>query len=186
MKKIALTSLAFLVYSSTSALAAGGAHGHAPGLGTLFWPLVNFLIYAALIRFLYLKLGKPALVSHAVQVKQDLKEAAESYADAEKILHDAKAVQGRLASEKVAVIDRLREEGRKIATQTLEEGNRQAALVQSDAARRIAGDTAKVRAELRETLVKEASKIARDQLSTELSAEQDADLRKAAIMSVLN
>jgi len=192
MKKIALTSFVTSLYVvlpgfvSQAFAGGGGGDGHAPGLGTLFWPTVNFILYAALIRFMYKKLGKPALVSHSVQVRNDLEEAAKSFADAESELAKAQAMQGRLPEEKTSVVERLREEGKNIAKQTLEEGNKQAALIQSDAVRRIAGDTAKVKAELRETLVREASKIAREQLKSELSAEQDIGLRKAAIMSVLN
>ena len=184
MKKInVILALSFL---TETAHAAGGGHGHAPGLGTLFWPTVNFLIYAFLIRFLYMKLGKPALMSHSVQVKNDLKDAAEAYAEAESELHKAEAMHARLEQEKTAVVEQLREEGKKIAKQTLEEGSRQAALIGSDAERRIAGDTAKVQSELKQSLVREAARIARAELKAELSSEQDVDLRKAAVMSVLN
>jgi F0F1-type ATP synthase membrane subunit b/b' len=183
----------FLLAASTVlvasvALAAGSKSGHyeAPGLASLFWPTVNFIIYALLINYGYRKIGKPAMISHSVQVRDDLKRAAKSLADAESLLAQAESRRENISEEKAKLIERLQEEGKAVAINTLEDAHRQAEAIQSDAKRRIKGETAKARSELLEMVVKKATDLARDDFQRELSAEQDMNLRKAAVISVLN
>ena len=58
---LVLTTICYSVSYSALAFASSKGAGHAPEIGSLFWPTMNFILYIALMTFLYGKFARPAL-----------------------------------------------------------------------------------------------------------------------------
>jgi F0F1-type ATP synthase membrane subunit b/b' len=188
ISKLAVCCSLVLICCGLAFGAGGGGDGahHAPGLDTLFWPAINFTLYACIMVYFYRRLGKPALVSRAVQVRDQLVQSAKSLAEAEGQLEKVKDRQESISGEREQIIESLNLEGQTISTTVIEQAHSSAQKIQNDIERRIKSDISKAQSEIRAAVVSRATVLARQALEAELSAEDDLNLRKAAISSVLS
>ncbi len=165
------------------AFAAGGA-GHA-SIASLFWPAVNFTLYAILLSYGYRKVARPLLRDRSVQLKQDITSAAKALDEAER---EIAALQQRLElidEEKSALRNRLQGDGDNIAASLITDAERAAKRKREDTERRILSEFARVRAEIQREVVYSATATARQRLSSELSREDDQRLRQEAVRSLI-
>lgn len=159
-------------------------HHQAPGILSLFWPTLNFVIYFAFLRSLYRKFGKPGLLGKSVSVKEQIEKGTRMLAQAEQDLAEVK--QRDIEAEKKELFERIVAEGKAIASSILEDSRSAALKIDRDAELRIARDFAKVESELKTSVVRRASELARNEFKANLSEGQDRELRKDALRSVLN
>lgn len=170
-----------LVFASTG---HDGAKHHAPGIDTLFWPALNFVLYLALMNYSYRKLGKPALLGRSLSVKEQIERAEMALAQAQQ---DLVEVQSRdIDFEKQELFDKILADGKFLAGTILEDAGNNTLKIGRDVELRIAREFTKVEGELKTSVVKRASDLARREFESNLSESQDRELRKDALRSVLN
>lgn len=172
------------VWGVPSVALAAGAGGHAT-IGSLFWPAVNFTLYALLIRYGYRKVGKPLLRDRSVQLKQDMGSAAKALEEAEREYTSLKQRLELIADEKSALKKRLEGDGENIGASLITDAERAAKRKREDTERRILSEFARVRAEIQREVVYSATAAARSRLSSELSREDDQRLRQEAVRSLI-
>jgi len=154
-------------------------------IGALFWPAVNFTIYAVLLRYGYRKVARPLLRDRSVQLKQDIGAAAGLLREAEADLEGLNQRLELISSEKEALRLRLRTDGENIAASLITEAERAAKRKREDTERRIRSEFGKVTAEIQREVVHTATASARSRLSRELSQDDDKRLRQEAVRSLL-
>jgi F0F1-type ATP synthase membrane subunit b/b' len=175
-----------LLLLTSPALAAGGAGHHAPGISTLLWPAVNFCLFCGLAVWAYGKLVRPALVERAVDVERQLNRSAELRAEAERELEAKKRRLEYLTSEKDEMVTRLEKEGEAIAREVIESAHDSVRIIAENAERRVAGELAGAKSEIRREVIERAGVIARDRVIRELSLDDDQRLRAEAVASLSN
>lgn len=176
--------IVFILFFPTLALASGGDHHGAPGIETLVWPGINFVIYVAVMSYFYRKLGRPALIGKAHSVKEQIEKAEGALSAAR---NDLELVQRRdIELEKNELKDRIIGEGRMQAASIVEDAQALLRKLERDIELRINRDFGKVEEEFRTEVVRKASKLVRDEFLSSLSEVQDQELRKDALRSVLN
>lgn len=178
-----LTAALLLLLFVSPAIAAGGGD-HAPGLGTLLWPAINFFLFGALAVWAYGKLVRPALVDRAVDVEQQLNRSKELRAEAERELEAKKQRLEYLTSEKDELVTRLEKEGEAIAREIIESAQTSAKIIGENAERRVASELSGAKADIRRQVVERAGAIARDRVVRELSLDDDQRLRAEAVASL--
>ena len=165
----------------------GAGHGgHAPaGIESLIWPAVNFFIYAAMMHHFYKKYARPALLARSANFEQHVQRAAKVLEDADRELHKLEArVQG-IAEEQRQIRERLATEGAQIAAQVMTQAEQTANSNRRDVGRRIERELNAATNEVKQLVIAKATEIARAQLRSGLSTEDDFRLRQDAIRSLL-
>lgn len=180
--KIFLLFFGFVQIANAS---TAGAEGHpTPEISSLVWPLVNFLIFAFLLNYLYRKLGKPALLVRAVGFEQAYKKA-DSYL--EEIEKEHRLLQDRLKNisvEEQEIRTRIDRETEFEINSILNSAEHAAMQIALDVQRKISQQTAKINAEVKDIVVIQAMKKAEEKLKNSLSKEQDYALRQNTIRSL--
>ena len=194
--RCALRVLALSVFVTSSpvyALAEAAAEHHADAgheahppasIASLFWPLVNFVLYSLLMVYAYRRLARPILRQRAVDLKEHLQKAKTALADADEKLDALKQRLETISCEKDELTERLMNEGKNIVQTVVVAADASVSQIKHETARRIAGETAKAEAEVRAEAILRATKMAKERIVRELSAEDDARLRDEAIRSI--
>ena len=131
---------------------AGAPHGdghHPSMLEQLTWPSVNFVLYVLLIRYLYKRLGAPALKSRSIQVEQHLSRSAAELLAIEAELSQAKDRIARFEVERQEVLQDLEQDGVRLAAAAREAAQAEALRVQRDAQNQIRNSVRGLEKELR-------------------------------------
>lgn len=185
---VLLVTLLMLAFGADVALAASDAHGadphageHHAGIGTLFWPVVNFCLYAFVMVSAYKKLAAPALRQQKAEIKEQYESGRAMLADARRQLAVLKARHENLPDERAQVLSSLKEETKALTKSILEKSVEDCQYVMNDVERRIVSEQSKIESELRSAVVRKATSDARAELSQNLDAEQDARLRRDAV-----
>ena len=162
--------------------AAGGARAahHAAGIDSLGWPLVNFLLYAFIFRYLYKRLGAPALLDRAASFEQHLKRAGQTLDDAEQDVVSLRRRLKGIHEEQTALRERLAGEGVLIADRLIVQAEEAAVSMKNDVARRIARELHAATSEVKQSAIVRATELAREELRT-LSEQDDYRLRQEAL-----
>lgn len=179
-----LINLFTIVLFPALAFASESEHHHAPGLETLLWPGINFLIYAIGMRTLYKNVGIPALRGKAASVKEQIDRAEGALAVAKQDLLELQ--KREIEAEKKELEDRIVEESRLNAASIIEDAQAVVRKIDHDVELRITRDFGKAEDDFRVEVVKKATALVRKEFSTSLSENQDRELRKDALRSVLN
>ena len=148
---------------------AAAAEEHAPAIGQLLFPLINFLIFVYLLKRYALPLARDYLKSRRDQIVAALKESSESKQRAEALVRDYKGRLHRLDQETRQIRDALKAEGESEKARLLAEAEEAAARIRADADFLADQETKLARQELRReiarTAVPAAAKIVQDNLT---------------------
>lgn len=159
---------------------------HAPAdISTLWWPTVNFLIFAFLMMRFYRKWGRPALLSRAATFEQHVKRAAQVLEDAERELRNAEERLQSISDEQNEIKERLAREGTQVAAQIVAQAEQSAASIRDDVSRRIERELSAATADVREMVISRATQAARKKIASTLTEEDDSRLRNDAVRGLL-
>ncbi len=161
-----------------------GAH-HAAGPESLIWPTVNFIIYALLMRYFFKRFASPALRARAAHFEEHSQRAARVLADADREFRNLETRLNGIVEEQRAIRERLATEGAQIAAQVMAQAEQSANALRRDIGRRIERELHSATSEVKQQVIARATELARAQLRTELSSDDDFRLRQDAIRSLL-
>ena len=143
---------------------------HAPSISELLFPLLNFLLYAFLIKRFALPLVRDFLRSRRQGVVTSIQEATESKQKAEAIVQDYKARLARLDQEVQTIHSALRAEGEREKIKLLQEAERLAAKIKDDAAFLADQEVKVARQKIREEMANEAEVTAKELIQRNFSS----------------
>ncbi|OGQ83057.1 MAG: hypothetical protein A3F90_19990 [Deltaproteobacteria bacterium RIFCSPLOWO2_12_FULL_60_19] len=148
---------------------AAAAEEHAPAIGQLLFPLLNFLIFVYLLKRYLLPFAKEYLKSRREQIVAALKESADSKQRAEALVRDYKGRLQRLDQETREIRDALKAEGEREKAGLLAEAEESAARINADADFLADQETKLARQELRREIARaaqaSAGKLVQDNLT---------------------
>ena len=125
--------LTALFLSDLWAATSAGVEEHAASATQLFYPLINFLIFAYLIKRLLLPVVKNYLRSRREEIVAALGEADESKKRAEAMVQEYRARMARLEEEMKRLREELRADGEREKAKMLREAEETAAKIKVDA-----------------------------------------------------
>lgn len=184
MKKLLASLLGLQYLCSNQAWAASGeAHAEAH-LSSLSWPAVNFTLFALLILYLYNKLAKPKVLAHAVEVEQALQKTARIFEEADRELYSAQNRLKGIHEEQKEIEQRLETEGAQLAAEVIDSAEKAVLQIKHDISKKIQQKQRAAQAEVRALVLKQATDLARKQLASGISPEDDLRLRQEAIRNI--
>lgn len=170
-----------LIVSTQLALAAGGGSYEKASIGMLFWPAVNFALYATVIYYAYKNKAAPALKQQRAELKELATRGRSELAAAQQEFEAAQAQRDDIENEKKRVIEQLNEEGARLAGRIIEQAASDVQYSKRDVERRISGQRSKVETDLRAAVVRAATSLARAELPEQIRGETDSRLRQQAV-----
>ena len=179
-----LTLLVLLVvFSPVSALAAGG---EGASVASLLWPLINFLIFASLIRYLYKKHVAGLLKARSVSIEEYLGRSKSELLKAEEEYNSLCEKLRDIDADKREIFARFDTEGSKLSKVILENANDLAKRLEADAKRQIDSELNQETRKLKQEAIKLAIDAAQVKLAQELTPEQDKALRAEALSGLVS
>lgn len=126
---------AIVALSATSAWAASPAHGehHAPSIGTLLFPLINFSIFAFILWRFAWPAVRATLVERRRRVEAQVDEADHAHRAASRALEEIVALRARREEDAAAMIADARAEAERHAATVVEAARRAAERIRTDA-----------------------------------------------------
>lgn len=176
--------LGFALFPSISW--ASSSQGHGFSFQALLWPAVNFSIYALLISYYYKTRGITALKRRSVEIEARVEKAGLSLREARSERDQLKIRLMEIETEKAAIARHYEEEGRRMRESILSGANAKADTIADDTVRQIEREMSAARKELRREAIAEATRVARQLIANELTAEVDCHLRKAVLEEALS
>ena len=128
-----MSSFTMFYLAEAWAAAAPGAHGHAPSMTSLIYPIINFLIFAFLIYRFVLPPARLYLASRRDEILGAVRSADERKEKADSAV---RAYRDRLASvdnETKTLLETLRAEGERERAKILREAEELASKIRADA-----------------------------------------------------
>ncbi|OGP20505.1 MAG: hypothetical protein A2038_01610 [Deltaproteobacteria bacterium GWA2_57_13] len=170
----------------TQAWAAGSGAEEAHGVSwfQLIFPLVNFLIFAYLIKRYLLPVLRDYLRERRGRIVSAVKEAEEDRARAEAIVQDYRGRLARLEAETQELRERLRQEGEKGRARLVAEAEELAAKVKADADFLAQQEVKARRQQLRAEMASMAERKAAEMLQQQLTAADQQRLVEEFVHSV--
>jgi F0F1-type ATP synthase membrane subunit b/b' len=167
--------------SLTTAPAWASETEHVPEISSLLFPTINFVLFFALIVYLYKRGGPAALQNYSQRIKEALKKAADIFRGADTEYQSALARLRNLEGEKLALQQQLEQEGEQIARIVVAAGQDKAESIDRDSSHQIENELAQAQKEVRAQVIKEAAARARLQLKKSITGEQDLELCRKAL-----
>lgn len=158
-----------LFLSDLWAATSAGVEEHAASATQLFYPLINFLIFAYLIKRLLLPLVKNYLRSRREEIVAALGEADESKRRAEAMVQEYRARMARLEEEMKRLREELRADGEREKAKILREAEETAAKIKVDADFLAAQEIKLARQRLREEIARLAQAAAQKLIQSHLT-----------------
>ncbi|HWO42870.1 MAG TPA: ATP synthase F0 subunit B [Candidatus Eisenbacteria bacterium] len=166
------------------ALASEAGDHHAPSLHDIWFPLINFLIFAYLIKRFALPRARDYLASRRAALVRAMDEAAERERRAAALVQDYKARLARIDGETESIVSALRADGEKEKAKLVREARALADKIQQDA-RFLADQELKVaRQRMREEIAETAERQARELIERHISAADQARLAEEFIARI--
>ena len=162
---------------------SAGQHG--PDFSSLTWYVINFLLYAVLIRTLYFKKGAPYLEQRAAQVKQHIEKATLDLSRSEENLVILQQRLKQIAVEKSELIESYEREAHQMGTAIIEQAHTASRRIAADAKRQADSELSQAQKQLRHEVVTRAMALAKSQMEQGLSAEDDRRLRGQILREAL-
>ena len=163
---------------------AAEAETHAPAISELFFPLINFLIYAFLIKRFVVPAVRDYLRSRRQEVVTLIEGATENKQRAEAIVQDYRERLARLDQEIQSIHSSLRAEGEREKTKLLQEAERLAAKIREDAAFLADQEVKLARQKIREEMADQAEATAKELIQRHLSPADQSRLVADFIQNV--
>jgi len=157
-----------LFLSDLWAATSAGVEGHAASATQLFYPLINFLIFAYLIKRFLLPLVKNYLRSRREEIVAALGEADESKRRAEAMVREYRARMARLEEEMKRLREELRADGEREKAKMLREAEETAAKIKVDTDFLAAQEVEMARQKLREEIARLAQAAAQKLIQSHL------------------
>ncbi len=175
----------FELFSLAEAWAsAAGAEHHAPSINQIWFPLINFLIFAYLIQQYALPLLRSFLLSRREEVVAAIQSAADDKRRAEAMVQEYRSRLVRLNEETKSIEESLRAEAEREKARLLSEAEATADKVKRDA-RFLADQEIKVaRQQLRREMAETARGAASDLVRRHISAADQTRLVEDFIQSI--
>ena len=158
---------------------------HAPDFSSLFWYVINFLMYALLIRTIYFKKGAPVLEQRATDLKQHIEKAALGLSRSEENLSILQQRLKSISIEKGELIESYEREARQMGDSIIEQAHVSARRIAADAKRQAENELSQAEKQLRQEVVSRAVSLARQSMEAGLSAEDDRKLRQQILREAL-
>lgn len=161
------------------------ASEHAKSAPSLFYPIINFTLYIAVLVYVYrksisgaLRVRKTSTEEHLQRAASELEEASAQFVDLARQLRD-------FEHEREKILQAFRTEGEEMARLLLEKGEQDARRIQEDVVKRREQDLRAAEAELRLELVQRSIGELRRKLESGLSHDEDRRLRRE-VLGALN
>jgi F-type H+-transporting ATPase subunit b len=176
----------FLSIWIAEAWAAAGAAGepHAAPFFQIIYPLVNFLIFAYLIKRFVLPGARSYLSERRERIAAALKGGADERARAEAMVEEYRGRLGGLENEAAALKERLRQEGERLRARLTAEGEEQAAKIKADADFLVEQELKSARQQLRSEMAVLAQRQAGELLERHLTPEDQRRLVEELVRGV--
>ncbi len=177
---IRLTFLASFM-TAIPAFASSAEHHHVASISDLFYPVINFIIYLAILIAAFKKPLTNAIKARREGIASFVSAASSKQADAEQLLKSAKAKIASVKAEAETIISRGIEDAKREAAALKIAAEKKAQRI-VDQAKSTAQSERKameesVRRELAELVINRAS----EKLARELNESSDRELRKRAV-----
>jgi len=163
---------------------AAEAEHHAPSIHELWFPLVNFLIFAYLIKRFAIPVVADFLRSRREEVLSAMNKAAEAKRRAEALVEHYKNRLARLDEEIQSIHSSLRAEGEREKNKLLHEADALATKIKEDARFLAAQELKIARQEIRQEIAEQAEAAARELVQRHLSPSDQARLVEDFIQNV--
>lgn len=158
-----------LFLSDLWAATSAGVEEHAASASQLFYPLINFLIFAYLIKRFLLPLVKNYLRSRREEIVTALGEADESKRRAEAMVQEYRARMARLEEEMKRLREELRADGEREKAKMLREAEETVAKIKVDTDFLAEQEIKLARQRLREEIARLAQAAAQKLIQSQLT-----------------
>lgn len=163
---------------------ASGAEEHAVSITQLFFPLINFLIFAYVLKRFALPLVKDYLRSRRAEISSALKEADEAKGRAEATARDYRSRLAGLEEEAKKIREELRAEGEREKARLAREAEELALRIKADADFLADQEVKSARRKLREELARTARTAAEELVERHLTPADEGRLAEEFLTEV--
>jgi F-type H+-transporting ATPase subunit b len=173
-----------LLFSACAWASSAEAEHHSPSIHDIWFPLVNFLIFAYIIKRFALPLVRDFLKSRRAEVLTAVKEAAERKQRAQAMVQEYKERLAGLAQETQSIEALWRADAEREKARLLKEAEAMATKIQQDA-RFLADQEVKVaRQKIRQEIANQAEATARSLIERHISVADHERLARESIDSI--
>jgi F-type H+-transporting ATPase subunit b len=178
-----VSELSLLTAANAWASAAGAEH-HAPTIGEVVFPAINFIIYAALIYHFALPAVRNLLRSRREDIASTIAQASAKKQQAEAIVNEYRGKLAVVAQEIQSILTSLREEAEREKAKMLSEAQSMAAKLRDDARFLAEREVNIAREKIREELASQAESMARELLQRNISPADQGRLAQEFIQHI--
>ena len=157
------------------------AAAHAPGIETLLFPLINFLIFSSIFVWLYRRYGAPLLRQRRAEIEQMINKWTGQLGQLDRELADVNDQLSSFEAERARMLGEFEVEGDKIAAEIALSTRSAIEALERETKRRISREYGVAEDEIRSEVVRRGAASARKTLFADLSSEQDRRLREEVI-----
>lgn len=168
---------------ATTAIVAAKPTGHeeheaAQTINVLIWPAINFAIFFAIWVWIYRNKIAPVLVAKAAAFEKKRNASKKLLDDAKAEIEAVRKRKAALAQETKQIADNALADGKSTVTLLDADTVKQLQFMKQSLEKRITSETRAAEAEVRNRLIETAAGLSRNNLSTQLSADQDRAFRE--------
>jgi F-type H+-transporting ATPase subunit b len=178
-----VSGLIFFSAANAWASAAGAEH-HAPSIGEVVFPAINFIIYAAVIYYFALPAVRNFLRSRRDDIASTIAQASAKKQQAEAVVQEYRRKLAVVAQEIQAILTSLGEEAEREKVKLLSEARAMAAKLRDDARFLAEREVNIAREKIREELASQAESIARELLQRNISPADQGRLAQEFIQYI--
>jgi F-type H+-transporting ATPase subunit b len=179
-----MTVADFFSTAQAYASAAAEAEHHAPSINDIWFPLINFLIYAFIIVKFALPLIRDFLKTRREEIVVKIAEASAKKQAAEALVRDYRSRLAGLGKEVQSLQAALREDGEREKSRLVSEAQATAVKITQDANFLADQEVKTARQKLREDMADEAEATARQLIERNISAADQTRLADDFVRSV--
>jgi len=161
-----------------------GAEHHAPSIGEVILPAINFIIYAGVLYYFALPLVRSFLRSRREDVLATMAQASAKKQQAEALVNEYRAKLAAVEQEIKSLLLALREEAEREKDKLLSDARAMAAKILEDARFLGEREVAVARESVREELANQAENQARDLVQRNISPSDQGRLAQEFIQQI--
>jgi F-type H+-transporting ATPase subunit b len=169
---------------ATSAWAAAEAEHHVPSINQIWFPVINFLIFAFIIARYAMPAVRDFLLTRREEILTTLNQAAAKKKQAEAIVQDYQERLARLNQEVQAILSSLRDEGEREKQKLLREAQTLSEKLGEDARFLADQEVRAARQKIREEMADQAAATARETIQRHLAPNDENRLIEDFVQSI--
>jgi F-type H+-transporting ATPase subunit b len=173
-----------LLFSAQAWASSAAAEHHGPSINEIWFPLINFLIYAFIIARYALPPARSFLQSRRQEVVTSIEEASAKKRQAEAFVNEYRARLAGLEKEVAAILASLREDGELLKNKLLEEAKMLAVKIKEDAHLLADQEFRVARQKLLQEMADRAEAAARELARRNISAADHARLVEEFVQNI--